>query len=164
MSTFARNMRRVLLMYTGRADGLISHLIHLGCVVLALAEVAIHRDLAKSIPLHQRSESNTLCPQGAEFISLLWRQRFRASKMHPCPLCLGNAFPLAFRTQFQLKLGDHQQHAEQQATERRVGVHLLLGSRHQGKAKARRPSPPPAWHGIDSFWIARYWLILDISC
>ena len=32
----------------------------------------------------------------------------------------------------------------------------LLGSRHQGKAKARRPSPPPAWHGIGSFWIARY--------
>jgi hypothetical protein len=35
------------------------------------------------------------------------------------------------------------------------------GSRHQGKAKARHPSPPPAWHGIGSFWIAWYWLILD---
>ena len=26
--------------------------------------------------------------------------------------------------------------------------------------KARHPSPPPAWHGIDLFCIAWYWLIL----
>ena len=34
----------------------------------------------------------------------------------------------------------------------------------QGKAKARHPLSPSAWHGTDSFWIAWYWLILDIAC
>jgi hypothetical protein len=45
-----------------------------------------------------------------------------------------------------------------------LSLNKLFGSRHQGKAKPRRPSPLPAWHGIDSFWIAWYWLILDIAC
>jgi hypothetical protein len=30
-----------------------------------------------------------------------------------------------------------------------------FGPRHQGKAKARHPSPP-AWHGIDTCWRAWY--------
>jgi hypothetical protein len=79
MSTFAKNMRRILVMKTEGADGLISHLSHLGCVVFILAEGAIHRGLANILSCHQRNKCNTLCPQGAECVDLVRRLRFRVT-------------------------------------------------------------------------------------
>ncbi len=126
MSAFARNIRHVLFTDTGGAYGRLSRLSQLGRVTSTLAEVPIHRRRANAIPLHERGQRDALCPYGAEFVTLVWRQRFRAPTMYPGPLCLRNTLSLTLCAQFQCKLGDDCEHAEQQTSGRRVGIHLVV--------------------------------------
>src|SRR5713101_824435 len=62
----------------------------------------------------------------AKSYSTINSQRFRAPTMYPGPLCLRNTLSLTLCAQFQCKLGDDCEHAEQQTSGRRVGIHLVV--------------------------------------